>query len=326
VSENDTLKRRDLLKLVAGGALGAAAGMAGCRSAGITSARAVPAGGVRASYDWTLEIRGGYGWLFKKDATVKVMSIKKTSCDALDHPMLLIVAEGDGLVDPATTYKPNETDGMMSWSLDGDTRFISGLPTLGLTQGPRRTWTELKDPYSPKDLESDAAWDDQVWLTERVKARSDAESRASRSLLVPYGRLSVGRPQSEWGRKCRWAFTDGKNQVRRKALTDRLLVSARLDEPIGLQTAKGNIYLRPADGLLSMIVQSSLDLEHQTFKVGDKLPHIAMLYDFADGTDCAKAVVPAIEARPDVPFPVPVVGAPFSPGDLCPPLMLDEEV
>lgn len=309
-TEKTLIDRRTLLGIGGGAALGALAGFFGGRRL------------VGTAKTWTLQIQGGYGYLFKKDATVLAMSRGPSSCATYyDHKMTLVVAQGL-LDDPnSSPYPPTTQNYLHTWVLEGPTVFTGGVPGGGVTQGLKSDWKGLGEPFAPANPADPGDWDDQVWLTERQTAVKDVEKLAARSILVPSGAMSVSPPMNVFGLIGRWqfAFTSGTQW---KALSDVVSFTNPLTGPITLETTVGGsrakIVLKPKGTTLRVSIRHKAILDLDAYQQNEPLRHISMLYEFA-GMDCTKVVVPTYQIRTGYnPPPQP------SPGDLCPPLMLDE--
>ncbi len=324
--------RRDVLKMGGAGLLGMLAGALGHRAmqrkGGLTTFFTGQSFGV-GSFAWTVEIRGGYGLLFLKDGKgLKVMSAKGKTCPlGYDHRMLLVIDQSMVDVDADTTFSPqNNGDSRLYWELNGMTTFIEGMIGEGISARPGTPWDKLQEPCAPLKPLKDSLWDDQIWLPERARAVNSGgiDDLASRSIVFPDGDLAILHPNNDWGVYGRWVFKDPvSGKERRKALTDGIRLTKVLSGRIGIQTDGGKIYLKPKSGygVLPMQMQHKVDLDPEAFMPGTHLPHFAPLYEFVYGAVCNTSVIPYWEPRPDVALPNPDQA---SPGDLCPPMPLDE--
>jgi hypothetical protein len=340
VSDSNSFDRRHLLTAAAAGIVGAAAGfftgrgMAGDKDKQAPPATAPdvqPATGPLAAYDWTLTVQGGYGWWFKKNGNktnVSLLALEKAKCtcstssDCIDHPMLLITFANKVEIDGDTTYQPTVQDNMLVWVLEGPTRFIKGMPGNGIRELPGTKWDEIKDPYGPEHPEESIQWDDQVWLPERLRAKNNAASYASAELLLTDGKLTVCPPRNEKAKVGRWVFKEG-NTTKRKALTDVLELSGEMQDVLGIETKAGKIFLKPKTSRMHLSIRHMTDPGTTTLTEGEPPPHYAQLFDFVDGQNCKDAVLPVFELRKDIKKKHDVDKDGFTPGDLCPPVILN---
>ena len=332
------LGRRDLLTLGGGGILGAAAGyLFGRQPSPPPAAVAVngpaPGAGARKGYPFSLTVQGGYGWLFS-GGKVTLMTLKKESCSCepyfAEHHMMLITSDRFVEVDKSTTY-PAKSDGMgnSTWMLTGATKFIQGMPGAGITERHGTTdWAKLADPYGPGDPDDDPSWNDALWLPTREKAKANAITLASNTFELTDGDLTVCRPRNPQAVVGRWVFKDKGGNERKKALTDVLNLTVNVVElVVGIETTMadgktGTIVLKPVSGgaFLPVSLRHEAKLVSLPLSDGVPLPHLAMLYDFVKDQQCADAIVPTYLKRTDLPNEPPKGR---TPGDLCPPLMLD---
>jgi hypothetical protein len=323
VAEETKTDRRRWLELVGGAAVGAVGGYFVGKSTVPDPERPPDVRATNAvDFSWRLEIRGGYGWLFYKNSnTVRIMSLKASTCPWYDHKMMLIVSKQEAVPDGGTCPMTTVGDYYI-WELDGETTFTEGLGNNSVKKFENNSeWDKLKSPYAPERPDEVDYWNDSVWLSESVAANPNADKLASRSIIVPDGNLSVLKPTNEWGVYCNWLFKDKQGNERRKALTDRIQFTKDLTATrIGLNTDGGTIYLKPFFGRLRMAIRHKLELAPIAFEKDDPLPHFAMLYDFSN-IPCKDAVVPTLEEREGYKIPEKKNA---SPGDLCPPLMLHE--
>lgn len=328
MADNRDLDRRTLLQLGGAGAVGAIAGFLAGRATAPQPPAPVPTptpGGREFAagatpFTWSLDIQGGYGWLFRADRTIKVMSLKSSSCHFFDHEMKLFI--DPNLVQVvSSTDAPQDDGGLKYWPLEGDCKF-AGMPGKGVTQRTPTPVSSLdpRKPY-PKDPLGPGDWDDQVWLSEREKAKSNVDDYASRSIVLTDGTLSVLQPSNIYGVLGYWHCTKADGTTHAKSLTDRLQLTGGPVDNITIDTHGGakKIVLRPANSLtfMAMGIRRAATLQGMPFTQGQALDHFAMLYEFVEGADCSKVKPPVYEPRPGFTIKDP------SPGDLCPGMMLN---
>jgi hypothetical protein len=338
VSDSKEFDRRQLLGIGAAGAIGGVAGFLLGRQSGPPAPPATPettpspsaqpasAPGITGRlppYEWRLTVQGGYGWWFKKNGNktnVLLMALDKAKCtcggqECIQHDMTLIAFKTAVEVDAGTTYNPVESGNMLTWPLLGATKFIQGMPGNGITEGNTTKWDDIADPFGPYDPNEPTLWNDQVWLPARQKAKRDAESFSSAAFLLTDGTLAVGHPWHDQARGGRFVF-QVNGSPKKKALTDRLVLSGRTADPIGIETAGGKIFLKPKTDTMALSIRHEVHLQHVPLTPGMALPHFTRLFDFVDGSTCTSAAAPTYEKRTDL-------DGFDTPGDLCPPIPLD---
>jgi hypothetical protein len=337
VSDRNSFDRRHLLTAAVAGLVGAATGylIEGRRKQDSVVGDAPPAAapktaaakGPGADYKWTLTVQGGYAWWFKTTGgktsvsllaldTDKCTCVPKSQC--IDHPMLLIAFANKVELGSGTTYQPVAVGNMLWWRLEGATEFIKGMPGDGISETPGTKWTDLQDPYGPQFPDDVSQWDDQVWLPERMKAKTDAESYAATAFLLTDGTLAVRPPRNLKAKAGRWMYKGGT--AGRKALTDVLELSGHAQDEIGIRTKGGDIFLKPKTGQMGLWIRHMAEPGTTVITEGQPPPHYAQLFDFVDGQNCKSADLPVFELRKDV---KPPAAEGLTPGDLCPPVILN---
>lgn len=335
MDETRTWRRRQVLAAgisgMAGGLLGFFAGRKTAeptsgadegRQAGHTASATAA-----SAHQWLFTVRGGYGWLFRKDKNISLLSLNPQACtcgttaghtDCFQHDMHLFVYPD--MVDATGDYQPtvDAATGLIGWKLEGETRFFEGVGTNGVKQPRRTKWKDVKDPWGPKNPSENVLWNDQVWLPPRYNAKADVllPSISSTEFLLTDGELTIEMPTSLGARNGRWTFEDSTGD-RKKALTDTLSLDVRGKDTIGIRTKGGQILLKARQDGTPLWIQHRAKLTATPIMPGKALPHYNRLFDFVDQMDCTKGKAPVLEVRTDL------GGAP-TPGDLCPPLPLCE--
>jgi hypothetical protein len=328
VSDSNAFNRRQLLGLGAAGAIGGAAGyLLGRREPSQDqgesddNVKPVVADSL-ATYGWILTVQGGYAWWFKKNGNktnVLLMALKPNcSCgnhECVDHKMRLIAYKNAVEVTNETTYPSTEQGPVHTWLLEGATSFIKGMAGAGITELTRTDWNQVSDPHGPSEPQEDVLWNDQVWLPERQKAKDNALDYSSTAFLLTDGTLAVTGPVHDQARFGRFVFQVG-GRPKKKALTDRLMLSGSATDAIGIKTTAGNIVLKPKGSTLALWIRHEYKLGRTPIRPGDSLPHYKRMFDFVKDSSCTQAQAPIYEKRTDL-------DGSDTPGDLCPPLPLD---
>ncbi|HEY0875126.1 MAG TPA: hypothetical protein VGD94_16755 [Vicinamibacterales bacterium] len=342
MSDGNSIGRRQLLTAGVAGVVGAAAGFLGGRQEILGVGRA-PGSDEQAAlageFKWTLTVQGGFGWLFGKDpgtqaSTVTLLALRdecRCSSKCPPHHMKLITMPEFVDVSYGQGNEPQTEGPYLFWDLEGAFEF-GNMPGNGIIEPRRTNWSAIEAPWGPEDRNDPFLWNDQVWLPERAKARSNATdpAYASASFRFTDGELSVMPPTNAAAREGHWVFA-GKTE-QRKALTDVLNLAGRSAAPLVLKRGNSEISFKPKGQGLPLWIRHTVRVEQTWLTPGYRAEHYASLFQFVDAgggepPDCPDIVVPVFDVyggqvregamSPDVTM--------FTPGDLCPPLPLDGE-
>jgi len=256
------------------------------------------------------------------------MCLKAASCSDstqfLDHKMKLIVPKASVTVDASSVPSMDGGMGRVYWELDGPSMFTKGMAANGVDKSgvTASNPATVPDPFGPIDPNDDDSWNNLVWVPGPEKPKANVSDLASRYLDLIEGKLTVLKSENEEARIGRWVFADGQgNVLQKRALTDNFQLEWSSNDGISIQTSGGSIVFTPKTNKLAMRIRHELNPAHVSLSNGVKLPHFSMLYDFVDGKSCDTAIVPTYEKRTDLNNQ----GTP-TPGDLCPPMWLDQTV
>lgn len=272
-------------------------------------------GGAEMAYNWEIEIQGGYGWLLESDQTSSLLATGHPHPgDGAEHQMMLIV-------DPQKIEVEGDADPARFWWL------LTGVNTLASSAG--RGVTRPKNSQSKKELPNDPDrledWDDEEWLPPRLKAVQNPRERASASLSLPGGTLSVLPPTNLGAKRAVWVFPDHARGE--KALTDRLQLNVPAEPSLQLRGHNLALTLKPAEGAdpqhpLRLWIRHELELTDRPLSVGFKLHHwVALTTAFAANPARQVPALTRFKGSAIAPNGAPL--GMFSPGNLCPPVLLD---